>query len=67
MAGGGGSDARTGEVMNNSAASLLELQTNLREYFTITEKAPTRAFSWLKVPTNAFTFKTLCKTGATTW
>ena len=24
--------------------------------FTITEKAPTRAFSWLKVPTSAFTF-----------
>ena len=22
--------------------------------------APTRAFSWLKAPTNAFTFKTLC-------
>ena len=27
--------------------------------FTITEKAPTRAFSWLKAPTSAFTFKTL--------
>ena len=26
--------------------------------FTITEKAPTRAFSWLKAPTSAFTFKT---------
>ena len=26
---------------------------------TITEKAPTRAFSWLKAPTSAFTFKTL--------
>ena len=26
--------------------------------FTITEKAPTRAFSWLKEPTRAFTFKT---------
>ena len=26
---------------------------------TITEKAPTRAFSWLKAPTGAFTFKTL--------
>ena len=25
---------------------------------TITEKAPTRAFFWLKVPTSAFTFKT---------
>ena len=27
---------------------------------TITEKAPTRAFSWLKAATTAFTFKTLC-------
>ena len=27
--------------------------------FTITAKAPTRAFSWLKAPTSAFTFKTL--------
>ena len=27
---------------------------------TITEKAPTRAFSWLKAATSAFTFKTLC-------
>ena len=26
---------------------------------TITEKAPTRAFSWLKADTTAFTFKTL--------
>ena len=25
--------------------------------FRITEKAPTRAFSWLKAPTSAFTFK----------
>ena len=37
----------------------VELQTNFREDFTITEKAPTRAFSWLKVHTSAFTFKTL--------
>ena len=29
--------------------------------FTITEKAPTRAFSWLKVPSSAFTFKTLLR------
>ena len=28
----------------------------------ITEKAPTRAFSWLKAATTAFTFKTLFKT-----
>ena len=29
------------------------------ENFTITEKAPTRAFSWLEAPTSVFTFKTL--------
>ena len=29
--------------------------------FTSTEKAPTRAFSWLRAPTNAFTFKTLLR------
>ena len=29
--------------------------------FVITEKAPTRAFSWLKALTSAFTFKTLLK------
>ena len=29
--------------------------------FTITEKAPTRVFSWLKAPTSAFTFKTLLR------
>ena len=28
---------------------------------TITEKAPTSAFSWLKAPTSAFTFKTLLR------
>ena len=33
--------------------------TKVREGFTITEKAPSRAFSWLKVP-SIFTFKTLC-------
>ena len=29
--------------------------------FVITEKAPTRAFSWLKASTTAFTFKTLLR------
>ena len=42
-------------------ASVLELETNLGEVlsFTITEKAPSRAFFWLKVPISTFTFKTL--------
>ena len=29
--------------------------------FVITEKAPTRALSWLKAATTAFTFKTLLR------
>ena len=33
----------------------------LQPVFTITEKAPTRAFSWLKAPTSSFTFKTLLR------
>ena len=33
----------------------------VREYFILTEKAPTRAFYRLKVPTSAFTFKTLLR------
>ena len=39
---------------------LLELETKLHEVFTIMEKAPFRAFHWLKVPTSPFTFMTLC-------
>ena len=33
----------------------------VREDFTIMEKAPTRAFSWLGAPTSAFTLKTLLR------
>ena len=39
----------------------VELENNFCIGFTITEKAPTRAFSCLKVPTSAFTFKTLVR------
>ena len=38
----------------------LVLQKSSIQKFVITEKAPTRAFSWLKAATTAFTFKTLC-------
>ena len=34
---------------------------SVKLYNTITEKAPTRAFSWLKATTTAFTFKTLLR------
>ena len=39
----------------------LELQTKVREDFTITKKAS----SWLKAPASAFTIKTPCKTAGT--
>ena len=41
--------------------SPLVLQTKAIRRFVITEKAPTRAFSWLKAATTAFTFKTLLR------
>ena len=43
------------------SASVLEIQTKAIRRFVITEKAPTRAFSWLKAGTTAFTFKTLLR------
>ena len=39
----------------------VEIQTKALRRFIITEKAPTRAFSWLKSATTAFTFKTLLR------
>ena len=35
----------------------VEFQTKVREDFTITEKVPSRAFSWLKAPTHTKLFK----------
>ena len=43
----------------NTEEQLLELETKVPD-FTITEKAPTKTFSWLKAPTSSLTFKTLC-------
>ena len=40
--------------------TILELQTKVCKDFTIMEKAPTRAFSWLKVHKSPVTFKTQC-------
>ena len=42
------------------AASAVKRSIGSTTGCTITEKAPTRAFFWLKAPTSAFTFKTLC-------
>ena len=41
--------------------STLLLQTKAIRRFVITQKAPTRTFSWLKAATTAFTFKTLLR------
>ena len=37
----------------------LELETEVHEVFSMTEKAPTRAFSWLKAATPVLSFKNL--------
>ena len=42
-----------------------KLQTEVREDFTISEKAPTWAFSWLKVTTSAFTFSVIVNSSST--
>ena len=49
------------EVVPYTAAAVIFRAANDSTVFTITEKAHTRAFSWLKAPTSAFTFKTLLR------
>ena len=44
------------DLQVGSSKYSLELQTKVREDFTITEKAAIRAFFWLKVPSSTFTF-----------
>ena len=51
----------TGKQVFGVLVLVLVLQTKAIRGFVITEKAPTRAFSWLKVATTAFTFKTLLR------
>ena len=46
-------------VIRPPPGGILVLQKRSIRRIVITEKAPTRAFSWLKAPTRAFTFKTL--------
>ena len=47
-------------VAEQSTAVCSASKSSIRR-FVITEKAPTRAFSWLKAATTAFTFKTLLR------
>ena len=39
---------------NNTPRWVMDIAANDPSVFTITEKAPTRTFSWLKAPTSAF-------------
>ena len=54
--GGGAEDGDDTDVELEDSAS----KSSIRR-FVITEKAPTRTFSWLKAATTAFTFKTLLR------
>ena len=49
--------ANTSDVITSAANRSIGSTTGC----TITEKAPTRAFSWLKAATTAFTLKTLLR------
>ena len=50
----------TGSYGEGTSVTLLELEANLREDFTITEKAATNS-PLLKVPTSTFTLKNLLR------
>ena len=60
-------DIYCGDIARYSSCSQAETAATrvsnkvTRRFPKITEKAPTRAFSWLKAPTSAFTFKTLLR------
>ena len=59
---GGVTIARTGDgpgAGTQAAAACSSVSKRSIRRFVITEKAPTRAFSWLKAANTAFTFKTL--------
>ena len=54
-----------GGIIGPCHMSWVELETILREVwcFTITEKAPTRAFSWFKTPTSALHLRQYAQVG----
>ena len=55
--------AQAGQLVTQGHVLALVTSASKRSMrrFVITEKAPTRAFSWLKAATTAFTFKTLLR------
>ena len=58
---GRGTDASSDVFLNNHLITPGYITFGSTTGCTITEKAPTRAFSWLKAPTSAFTLKTLLR------
>ena len=52
--------AVTAESMSHDRVVTSASKSSIRR-FVITEKAPARAFSWLKAATTAFTFETLLR------
>ena len=56
-------DPYTEKIMNDNTTITIIISASKGSIrrFVITDKAPTRAFSWLKAATTAFTFKTLLR------
>ena len=57
----GPSTAARGRMRRLQRSSAVKCSIGSTTGCTITEKAPTRAFYWLKATTTAFTFKTLLR------
>ena len=49
------------EAEHQAVGGVQNRAANYPSVLTIPEKAPTMAFSWLKAPTSAFTFKSLLR------
>ena len=56
----GTAHSRLASIANTCTLGYSASKSSIRR-FVITEKAPTRAFSWLKAATTAFIFKTLLR------
>ena len=63
--GGGGGRPGVGSSSEGGHKSFKRTFANIMGSFTITEKAPNSAFSWLKAPTSTLTFKTILRHHAT--
>ena len=61
VAAAGGQGGKLQLAVSSNMISAVKRSIGSTTGCTITEKASTRAFSWLKAPTSAFTFKTLLR------